>query len=181
MQKKKYIPYQEHLTNSFILYRSLFTGGSLSRWSKQYHPKSNKEKMAQDIPLTDADRWDWLIELRETAVQALTCSDTPPAGVVVTCSALKRKYRDVIRVAGYDHPAIKVHFIYLRANEETLLARVRERKGHFMKWSMVHSQFEMLEEPKSEWDAVTVDGTAGLPEVRRRVDAAIQQLLDEYK
>lgn len=142
--------------------------------------------MTRDIPLTDADRWDWLIELRETAVQTLTTASTahphPPAGVVVTCSALKHKYRDVIRVAGYDHPAIKVHFIYLRANEETILARVRERKGHFMKWSMVHSQFEMLEEPKAaEWDALTVDCSAGLAEVRRRVDAAVQRLLDEYK
>lgn len=159
----------------------------------QYHPQSNKEKMAKDIPLTDADRWDWLIELREAAVRALTttpCSDNDkptsapraPSGVVVTCSALRHKYRDVIRVAGYDHPAIKVHFIYLRANEETILARVRERKGHFMKWSMVHSQFEMLEEPRSEeWDALTVDCSAGLPEVRRRVDAAVHRLLDEYK
>src|SRR5689334_7698793 len=59
----------------------------------QYHPIANKEKMAAGTPLTDADRWDWLITLREAAIQKLRTSNA----VIVTCSALKHKYRDVIR------------------------------------------------------------------------------------
>ncbi|KAF3481454.1 thermoresistant gluconokinase [Arthroderma uncinatum] len=154
-----------------------------------YHSKSNREKMSNSIPLTDADRWDWLIQLREAAISALTTpssssTNSPrpvPPGVVATCSALKHKYRDVIRVAAYDHPSVKIHFIYLRAPEEVLLQRVRQRKGHYMKSTMVHSQFEMLEEPDSEWDALSIDCAASPAEVQRRVNFIVRQKLDEYK
>ncbi|PQE14830.1 thermoresistant glucokinase family carbohydrate kinase protein [Rutstroemia sp. NJR-2017a WRK4] len=64
----------------------------------EFHPKSNVEKMSKGIPLTDADRWDWLTALREESLRRLTSGSD---GVVLTCSALKRKYRDVIRVAPY--------------------------------------------------------------------------------
>ncbi|KAK2732397.1 hypothetical protein FQN57_002920 [Myotisia sp. PD_48] len=144
-----------------------------------YHSKSNKDKMSSNIPLTDADRWDWLIQLREAAISALT-SKPAPSGVVATCSALKHKYRDVIRVAAYGHPAVHIHFIYLRANEETLLQRVKQRKGHYMKSDMVHSQFEMLEEPDAEWDAYSVDCAASPHEVQRRVHTIVKQKLAEY-
>ena len=102
--------------------------------------------MAANIPLNDADRWDWLILLRD---QALTHLAEGAKGVVVTCSALKKKYRDVIRTARfYDQdPNTTVHFIYLRADLETLLARVSARQGHYMKDAMVKSQLEVLEEP----------------------------------
>lgn len=151
---------------------------------KQYHPKSNKDKMANGIPLTDADRWDWLIQLRKAAINRLASnspSHSPPSGVVVTCSALKQKYRDVMRVAAYDHPSVMIHFIYLRADEQTLLQRVRQRKNHYMKSDMVHSQLENLEEPNAEWDAISVDCAASPTEVQRRVTAAVQSKLDEYK
>ncbi|EER23473.1 carbohydrate kinase, thermoresistant glucokinase family protein [Coccidioides posadasii C735 delta SOWgp] len=145
-----------------------------------YHSKSNKDKMANNVPLTDADRWDWLIQLREAAISSLE-SKNSPAGVIVTCSALKHKYRDVIRVAAYDHPSVRIHFIYLRADEQILLQRVKQRKGHYMKSDMVQSQLENLEEPDSEWDAISVDCAASLPEVQRRVNVAVQNKLDEYK
>jgi gluconokinase len=80
--------------------------------------------MANNIPLTDADRWDWLILLRDQAVAALS---TGASGVVLTCSALKRKYRDVIRVASYNDNNVLVHFIYLSATQELLLQRVHGR------------------------------------------------------
>ncbi|EEP80514.1 conserved hypothetical protein [Uncinocarpus reesii 1704] len=145
-----------------------------------YHSKSNKDKMANNIPLTDADRWDWLIQLREAAISSLA-SVTSPSGVIVTCSALKHKYRDVIRVAAYDHPSVRIHFIYLRADEQILLQRVRQRQGHYMKSDMVHSQLQNLEEPDSEWDAISVDCAATPAEVQRRVSVAVQNKLDEYK
>lgn len=119
--------------------------------------------MAQNKPLTDADRWDWLVLLRQAAVTRLSSPENPapPKGVVVTCSALKRKYRDVIRIASYNDHQVLVHFIYLRvADEKTLLERVTARQGHYMKSSMVHSQVEMLEEPDKEeqmMDVLSVD------------------------
>lgn len=122
--------------------------------------------MTKGIPLTDADRWDWLIILRDAAASALQTSPTR-TGVVVTCSALKRKYRDVIRVAAYNDHGISVHFIYLHASEQTLMARVAARQGHFMGASMVHSQFQSLEVPgETEMkDVIAIDVTGPLAEV----------------
>lgn len=141
--------------------------------------------MAQNKPLTDADRWDWLVLLRQAAVARLSTHYAPPAGVVVTCSALKRKYRDVIRIASYNDHDVHVHFIYLRvADEETLLQRVRARQGHYMKSSMVHSQMEMLEEPDEEEqgrDVLEVDCADGKAEVERKVVGVVRAVLAEYK
>ncbi|KAI2638163.1 thermoresistant gluconokinase [Xylaria nigripes] len=120
-----------------------------------YHPKTNIDKMSKGVPLTDADRWDWLTLLREESVDRLKSGD---AGVVVTCSALKRKYRDVIRVAPYFHHGILLHFIYLHAPEAVLLERVGLRQGHYMGANMVRSQFEILEPPAAEeTDVISID------------------------
>lgn len=113
--------------------------------------------MASGIPLTDDDRWGWLDTLRDEAVAKLR-GDAD--GCIVTCSCLKRRYRDVVRTAGTESQAQKVlvRFMYLRADEELVLGRVRARKGHYMKDAMVRSQFAALEEPASdEVDVVTVD------------------------
>ncbi|KAJ8128547.1 hypothetical protein O1611_g5087 [Lasiodiplodia mahajangana] len=85
-----------------------------------YHPQANIDKMASGIPLTDADRWDWLTLLREESLRRLASG---AKGVVLTCSALKRKYRDVIRVAPYFSHDVVLHFIYLHAPEAVLLER----------------------------------------------------------
>ncbi|KAK5239058.1 hypothetical protein LTR40_014911, partial [Exophiala xenobiotica] len=84
-----------------------------------FHPVANKQKMSSGIPLTDADRWDWLITVRNEAIKRLQQSN----GVIVTCSALKHKYRDVIRVANYEHPSVQIHFVYLKVDESTLQKR----------------------------------------------------------
>jgi len=143
----------------------------------EYHPASNVEKMSQGIPLTDADRWDWLTKLRQESVSRLTKGDR---GVVLTCSALKRKYRDVIRVASYYDHSVLVHFVYLHATEEVLLARVAARKDHFMAATMVHSQFNDLEEPgPEETDVMVVDVNGSIEEVEdealRRIHQAVQR------
>lgn len=133
--------------------------------------------MAHGSPLTDADRWDWLILLRDTAIRTLLQplsfpSANPasrPAGVILTCSALKRKYRDILRLASLQHPHIKVHFIFLRATEALLMDRVRARKNHYMKDYMVRSQFESLEAPgEDEGDVVGVEA-GGSSEVVREL------------
>lgn len=123
--------------------------------------------MSQGIPLTDADRWDWLTKLRD---ESLSQINSGSQGVVVTCSALKRKYRDVIRVAPYYSHDVLVHFVYLHATEEVLLARVGARKGHFMGAAMVKSQFGILEAPGAdETDVISVDVSGSLEEVERDV------------
>lgn len=110
--------------------------------------------MSRGIPLTDADRWDWLISLRNAATKALQHSNA----VIVTCSALKRKYRDVLRVAAYEHPSVRLHFIQLTLDEETLRTRVKARVGHYMKESMVQSQLSTLEHPApDEFDITKID------------------------
>jgi len=145
----------------------------------QYHPKANKEKMASGHPLTDADRWDWLITLREEAIKKLQTSDS----VIVTCSALKHKYRDVIRVANYEHPSVQVHFVYLKVDESTLQARVAAREGHYMKEGMVHSQMTTLEEPEEdlEWDVMPVDVREDKEAVKRNALDLVKGKLKEYE
>ncbi|KAK5691030.1 hypothetical protein LTR97_011681 [Elasticomyces elasticus] len=141
-----------------------------------FHTPENVQKMSQGQPLTDADRWDWLILCREQCLSTLhsptpapptsttsttsTSSTTTPSsrrpsqptpdGVILTCSALKRKYRDVLRVAAYHNPSISIHFVFLSASEAVLMDRVRARQNHYMKDYMVHSQFQSLEAPQGD-------------------------------
>jgi gluconokinase len=134
--------------------------------------------MGSGIPLTDADRWDWLITLRNEAVQKLRTSNA----VIVTCSALKHKYRDVIRVASYEHPTVQVHFIYLKVDETTLQARVKARVGHYMKESMVHSQMEALEEPaQDEFDVIKIDVRQDKDLVKTEALTGLRTKLKEYE
>jgi gluconokinase len=128
--------------------------------------------MARGEPLTDADRWDWLILLRDTAIATLlqpteNTTAEAPQSVILTCSALKRKYRDILRLATLKHPHIAVHFIFLRASEALLMDRVRARKNHYMKDYMVRSQFESLEAPaEDEEDVLGVEAGGSSEEVR---------------
>lgn len=145
--------------------------------------------MSAGTPLTDADRWDWLILLRQECLRALSAatvskiaspsSANPSKGVVLTCSALKRKYRDVFRVAAYHSADVRVHFLFLDIEEEQVLARVRARQNHYMKEDMVRSQFEGLEPPGEDEDDVSmivVDGDA--EHVIRKSVARAKEILD---
>ncbi|KAK2626895.1 hypothetical protein QTJ16_004070 [Diplocarpon rosae] len=141
-----------------------------------FHPQSNVDKMSRGIPLTDADRWDWLIRLRTEAMARL--ASTGAQGVVLTCSALKRKYRDVIRVAPYYSHDLRVHFVSLHAPEEVLTARVMARPGHFMGAHMVHSQFDILEPPeRDEDDVISVDVSGPIEQVEAEALAKIQEVI----
>ena len=150
----------------------------------QYHSESNKQKMSQGQPLTDNDRWDWLIQLREAATNRLSPSNSSRTkahdGVVVSCSALKRRYRDVIRIAAYNDNDVLVHFIFLKADEKVLLARVQGRQGHFMKSTMVRSQLELLEEPDMQEqgkDVLEVDCGRSLTQVQKEVVKTVREAL----
>ena len=135
--------------------------------------------MAEGHPLTDADRWDWLVTLREESLKTLQ-QHPESSGVIVTCSALKRKYRDVMRIAAYHHPNdIRVHFVFLKATEALLMDRVRARKNHYMKDYMVHSQFESLEVPmEDERDVLAVDASGTSREVQ---ELALRTVVESMK
>jgi len=143
----------------------------------EFHPQANVEKMSKGIPLTDADRWDWLTRLRDESLARLS-SSLGNLGVVLTCSALKRKYRDVIRVAPYYDHDVRVHFIYLHASEEVLIKRVQARQGHFMGANMVHSQCSILQPPgKEETDVIIVDVSGSLEQVENDALAKIHDAI----
>ena len=119
--------------------------------------------MSAGIPLNDADRWDWLTALREESIRQIMVGNN---GVVLTCSALKRKYRDVIRVAPYFNSRVQLHFIYLSATEELVLQRVTARQNHYMGADMVRSQFDALEPPMAdEVDVISVDVSYSIEDV----------------
>jgi gluconokinase len=113
------------------------------------HPPANVDRMAQGIPLTDEDRRPWLLAI----AQRLHEAERSGSGIVVTCSALKRSYRDLLRSQG----SADTHFVYLRGNRPTIAERLAARRGHFMPASLLDSQFAALEEPgpdekASIWD-----------------------------
>jgi gluconokinase len=123
----------------------------------QYHPKANVAKMSRGEPLTDADRQGWLEALRdhETAVPS---DPKAPPHLLMTCSALKRHYRDVLREGGQHARNLRIRFVFLEAPEEVLARRAAQRKGHFAGPNLVHSQFEALEKPgEDEPDVLVVD------------------------
>jgi gluconokinase len=113
------------------------------------HPPANVEKMRQGIPLNDADRGPWLDRIGEE----LKSWAAEGRSGVLTCSALKRAYRDRIRSARPD-----VCFVYLKGSEALIGTRVAARHHEYMPASLLRSQFDTLEEPtQDEPGIVTVD------------------------
>jgi gluconokinase len=110
-----------------------------------YHSAANVEKMRNGIPLTDADRAPWLEALRSLIVGWISAG----RNTVLACSALKRTYRESLRVA----PEVEV--VYLKITKQLLRERLRARRGHFMTEQMIESQWAALEEPEC---AVVIDG-----------------------
>jgi gluconokinase len=121
------------------------------------HPTANIEKMSMGIPLTDDDRFPWLDKIGGEIAASLARSE----GIVVSCSALKRIYRDRLRSFADG----RLLFIYLRGTEEVLTPRMAARKGHFMPTSLLKSQLATLEDPSRESDVITVDISGGKDEV----------------
>ncbi|MEO9324074.1 gluconokinase [Nocardioides sp. C4-1] len=112
------------------------------------HPQVNIDKMAAGTPLTDDDRWPWL----EAIVERTRQVGADGRSTVVTCSALKRAYRDVLRTAAPD-----TFFVHLHGTFNLLAQRMREREGHFMPPSLLQSQFESLEPLDDDENGALVD------------------------
>lgn len=129
-----------------------------------FHSAANKEKMHNGIPLTDADRQPWLLAIRDRIWSWIAANKNG----VITCSALKQSYRDLLMSpsegrAASDAGQIKI--VYLRGSYDVIAARVRARKGHFAGEELLASQIAALEEPR---DAITID-----------VDQTPEQIVDE--
>ena len=109
------------------------------------HNPESVAKMAAGIPLTDSDRAPWLRRICQRI-------DETGGNQVVTCSALRRSYRDILRTAD-----ARVRFLHLHGSPETLAARIGARTDHFMPASMLTSQMETLEPLTADEDGVSVD------------------------
>jgi gluconokinase len=116
-----------------------------------FHPPANVLKMANGTPLTDHDRAGWL----ETLSNRLRDAAGSDQSIVLTCSALKRAYRDVLRRGAPD-----LQLIWLRGPRELIEERMTQRQGHFMPASLLDSQLAALEPPLPEEHAWVCDATA---------------------
>jgi gluconokinase len=126
------------------------------------HPPANVTRMAAGIPLTDDDRRGWLIKIAARLREAQRTG----AGLVVSCSALKRSYRDLLRSAG----AADAQFVYLAGSPALLAERMAQRRGHFMPPALLDSQLAILEEPAPDEQALVCD-------IREAPDAIVADLV----
>jgi gluconokinase len=106
-----------------------------------YHTAANVARMASGVPLTDADRAEWL---RSLALRIGEAKDSE-TGLVVSCSALKRSYRDILRAA-----ANELRFVFLNGPRALLAERLASRRGHYMPPSLLESQLATLEKPSPD-------------------------------
>ena len=126
------------------------------------HPPENVRRMAAGIPLTDDDRHGWLLAI----AARLRVAKVAHAGLVISCSALKRSYRDLLRSNG----ATDVQFVYLAGGRALLAERLAQRRGHFMPPALLDSQLAILEEPAPDEHAWVCD-------IRQTPDAIVVDLV----
>ncbi|BFU59478.1 MULTISPECIES: gluconokinase [Rodentibacter] len=133
------------------------------------HPRANIIKMGEGQPLNDEDRAPWLERIRDAAFSLERKSES---GIII-CSALKKKYRDVIRDGNE-----QVKFLFLEGSFELVLERMKQRKGHYMKTDMLKSQFDTLEVPGTdEPDVLHIDIDGSFEEVVARCISALEPFL----
>tara|TARA_B100000963_G_scaffold142933_1_gene124429 strand:+ start:932 stop:1414 length:483 start_codon:yes stop_codon:yes gene_type:complete len=129
-----------------------------------FHPPKNVEKMSAGVPLNDQDRKKWLIAIGQ-AIKA----HEGPWPLFFGCSALKRKYRNLI---DFEADGQVITYIHLDGNKELIGERMKKREGHFMKAQMIDSQFQDLEKLQSDEKGITVNVEPGL-------DKVCENILDE--
>jgi gluconokinase len=111
------------------------------------HPAENVERMSHGLPLSDENRLGWL-----DTIAGIIAGADPCRGLVVTCSALKRSYRERLAAA-----SPRVIFLHLAGSRDLIASRMALREGHFMPLSLLDSQFGDLEPPGPDENAVTLD------------------------
>lgn len=131
-----------------------------------YHPPENIDKMSRGIPLNDSNRVVWLEKLTSLLVDSLERGET----VVLSCSALKKKYRDQLRL-GHN----RLLFVYLQGSYELIRDRMRTRRHHYMPPELLRSQFQVLEEPdQGEHDTVTYS-------IEQPVSQLVSEIINLYR
>ena len=128
-----------------------------------FHPTANIEKMRSGLPLTDEDRWPWLNCLREQIEQLLFAGKN----AVLACSALKRAYRDHLRVSD------EIKFVFLRGDYSLVEKQLRVRRRHFMNPDLLQSQFDDLEEPLPDENGLTIEMGRTPEEIVARIEAKL--------
>ncbi len=131
------------------------------------HPTSNVDKMHSGIPLTDEDRWPWL----DTIAAWIDKTRRSAGHGVIACSALKRSYRDVLIGKRSD-----VRLVYLKGDETLIARRIAVRHEHFMPRSLLHSQFEALEEPGPDENPIIVSIEPQPREIVARILSAMNKV-----
>lgn len=134
------------------------------------HPQDNIAKMSAGIPLTDEDRFPWLDRIGAEIVASFDRGKS----IVVSCSALRKIYRDRLRTFARS----RLTFIFLEGSEETLAARMAVRTGHFMPASLLKSQFATLENPRGEEGVIAVDISGTSAEV---IEITIEELANSIR
>lgn len=124
-----------------------------------YHTKENIDKMSSGVALNDDDRYEWLLKIKNEILNR-----NKNQNLVVTCSALKEKYRTLLGPQNFN-------LVYLKVSKKTALQRIRARQGHFMPDSLVDSQFAILEEPQK---SIVLDESLNTNEM-------VERLLSIYK
>ena len=134
-----------------------------------FHPVANIAKMRSGVPLTDEDRQPWLEKVREGIERSVVANEN----AVLACSALKKKYRELLRVNA------DVRFVFLRGSRARITDQIRQRRGHFMNPALLDSQFAALEEPKPSEDALAIElgGTpsALVEEIKRQLEIGTER------
>lgn len=110
--------------------------GWASAEADEFHPESNINKMSQGVPLQDADRWPWLLQIQTWITEQARAGRS----TVLTCSALKRSYRQLLSEAEG-----RVLFIHLNGEADLIIERMQGREGHFMPPALLPSQLATLE------------------------------------
>ena len=128
-----------------------------------FHPAANIEKMRSGHPLTDKDRWPWLEGLRQQIERSLSAGEN----TVLACSALKRVYRDHLRVSD------EVKFVFLRGDYAVVEKQLHNRHGHFMDANLLQSQFDDLEEPQLDENVLTIELGRTPEEIVERIKAKL--------
>jgi gluconokinase len=121
-----------------------------------FHPPANVEKMSAGQPLTDADRGPWLAAIGHWIDERGAAGEPG----IVSCSGLKRKYRDMLRDG---RPEVRI--VFLEGSRELIARRMLARHGHFMRAAMVDSQFADLEPPTADEHVLTVSVESAPPQI----------------
>lgn len=126
-----------------------------------FHPDANVAKMRDGIPLTDEDRWPWLWAIADWMDVRIAAGES----TVVTCSALKRSYRDLLLC---ERP--EATMVFLEASREELLRRLSTRQGHFFPQQLLDSQLADMEPPEADEHVLTVQADeAGATQITAKI------------